>query len=260
MKSVHKKEVLSRLMSEVPKVPELISEKDLEHLPEPVKKYIRFTGFVGKEKNFNVFIKANGQIRSNKNDGWIHFTSEQYNFLSSPLRAFYISAKKWGIPATGLHLYKNEIATMVIKIAGLFKVVDAKGSEMNRGETVTVFNDMCFMAPGCLISRDIQWETMNENQVKATFSNGKISVSALLTFDDDGKLVNFISYDRFETTDGKIYRNFPWETPVKQYSGFGSYYLPSKAEVIYKYPEGDFCYLVFNLENIKYNVTDIQKF
>jgi len=180
----------------------------------------------------------------------------QYNFFESPFRGFFISAVKMGVPAVGLHLYKNETATMVIKLLNLFTVVDAKGPEMNQGETVTVLNDMCFMAPGSLISKNIAWKTMDTGQVKATFTNGIIKVSAILTFDEEGKLVNFLSFDRFDT-DGKNYTNNPWETPVTEYRQIGDYYLPSKADVIYKRSEGDFCYLVFKLEGIKYNVLAI---
>ena len=254
MKKVYINEVRLRLQSEKTGTPEILTEKDIAHLPEPIKKYIRLTGFMGKEKISNIFLKGCGQIRSSEKSGWMQFASEQYNFFSNPLRAFYIKAKKMGVPAIGLHLYKNEKATMVIKILNLFKVVDAHGPEMNQGETVTVLNDMCFMAPGCLINKNIAWEIMDENQVKATFTNGNITVSAILTFDKEGKLVNFLSYDRFETADGKKYQNFPWETPVKEYRKFGDFYLPSKAEVIYKRPDGDFCYLEFKLEEIKYNV------
>jgi hypothetical protein len=75
-------------------------------------------------------------------------------------------------------------------------------------------NNMSFMAQGSLISSNIQWEDLGDNQVKAKFTNGKISVSAILNFDIGGRLVNFNSYKPFETTDGKIYRNFPWETPI----------------------------------------------
>lgn len=253
MKKKYLNEVRLRIQLEKQSVLEILTEKDIAHLPEPVKRYIRITGFMGKEKTSNFYLKASGQIRSSEKSGWMQFTSEQYNFFSNPLRAFYIKAKKIGVPATGLHLYKNEKAMMVIKILNLFKVVDARGPEMNQGETVTVLNDMCFMAPGSLFSKQISWENINNKQVKATFSNGNISVSAILTFDDDGKLVNFLSNDRFETN-GKVYTNNPWETPVKEYRNFGEYYLPSKADVIYKRPEGDFCYLEFRLEEIKYNV------
>lgn len=253
MKKKYMKEVRLRLQSEKTKTTELLTENDLQHLPEPVKKYIRLTGFVGKEKITNFFLKATGRIRSSEKSGWMNFTSEQYNFFDSPFRAFYIKASKMGVPAVGLHLYKNETATMVIKLLNLFTVVDAKGPEMNQGETVTVLNDMCFMAPGSLISKQIKWESMDSNQVKAVYTNGKITVSAILTFDEEGKLVNLLSFDRFET-DGKIYTGNPWETPVTAYRKFGDYYLPSKADVIYKRPEGDFCYLEFELQEIKYNV------
>jgi len=254
MKKKYLKEVRLRLQSEKSGTPGLLTENDIQHLPEPVKKYIRICGFVGKEKISNVFLKASGQIRSSEKSGWMQFTSQQYNFFESPFRAFFIRAVKMGVPAVGLHLYKNETATMVIKLLNLFTVVDAKGPEMNKGETVTVLNDMCFMAPGSLISKNMTWETMDTGQVKAAFTNGQITVSAILTFDDEGKLVNFLSFDRFETSDGKNYINNPWETPVKEYRKSGDYYLPSKADVIYKRPEGDFCYLEFRLEEIKYNV------
>jgi hypothetical protein len=254
MKKKYLKEVRLRFQSEKPVRTEILTKNDMQHLPEPVKKYIRYAGFVGKEKITNVFLKANGQIRSSEKSGWMQFTSEQYNFFENPFRAFYIRAVKMGVPAVGLHLYKNEEATMVIKLLNLFKVVDAKGPEMNQAETVTVLNDMCFMAPGSLISKNITWETMDAGQVKATFTNGQITISAILTFDEEGKLVNFLSFDRFETSDGKIYINNPWETPVKEYRKIGDYYLPSKADVIYKRPEGDFCYLEFRLEEIKYNI------
>jgi len=257
MKKKYLNEVSSRLRQENFYSTDVFTENDMQHLPEPVKKYIRFAGFVGKEKISNVFLKGSGQIRSSEKSGWMQFTSEQYNFFDSPFRAFYIRAVKMGVPAVGLHLYKNEKASMVIKLLNLFTVVDAKGPEMNQAETVTVLNDMCFMAPGSLINRNITWETMDSGQVKATFTNGQITVSAILTFDEEGKLVNFLSFDRFETSDGKIYINNPWETPVKEYRTVNGYRLPSKADVIYKRPEGNFCYLEFRLEEIKYNVKNL---
>lgn len=258
MKKEYINEVRLRLQSEKTGTPELLTENDMQHLPEPVKKYIRYAGFVGKEKISNVFLKASGQIRSSEKSGWMQFTSEQYNFFESPFRAFYIRAVKMGVPAVGLHLYKNETATMVIKLLNLFKVVDAKGPEMNQGETVTILNDMCFMAPGSLINKNITWETLDAGQVKATFTNGQITVSAILSFDEEGKLVNFLSFDRFETA-GKTYTNLPWKTPVTEYKTVNGYRLPSKADVIYKHPEGDFCYLEFRLEEIKYNVKKLNQ-
>jgi hypothetical protein len=254
LKKIYKDEVTFALKQSNSKPSKLLLENDIEHLPVPVQKYIKYTGAIGKEQVRNVSIKASGKIRSNANNGWMIFSSEQYNIFDKPLRAFYIKAKKMGVPANGLHLYKNETAIMVIKLLGLFKVVDAKGFEMNQGETVTIFNDMCFMAPASLIDKNIQWDTLDSLHVKAKYTNGSITISATLTFDEEGKLVDFISNDRFETSDGKIYKNVPWRTPVKEYGTFNGYRLPSKADVIYQHPDGEFCYLKFKLEDISYNL------
>mgnify|MGYP001606631680 CR=1 FL=1 len=66
-------------------------------------------------------------------------TSVQYNFMDIPSRLFYIVARKKGIPAMGLHIYQNRKAIMKIKILGFFTLVDAKGIEMDQGETGTGF-------------------------------------------------------------------------------------------------------------------------
>lgn len=254
MKSTYKKEVKSALQRQVKTSVEILTEKDIEHLPLHVQRYLRVVGAMGKPKVRNVMVRASGQIKSNPADSsYMNFCSEQYNIFDSPFRAFYIKAKKMGIPAIGLHLYKDTTAVMIIKVAGIFKVADARGPEMDKGETVTVFNDMCFMAPASLINSNIQWEVIDSLHVKAYFTNGTIKISAELTFDNEGKLVDFISYDRYESADGKVYRNYPWRTPVKEYGYFNGYCLPSKAEAIWVKPDGDFCYGVFNLEEIRYN-------
>jgi len=147
---------------------------------------------------------------------------------------------------------------MLIKILGLFTVVNARGKEMDQGETVTVFNDMCFMAPAALIDKNIEWNEIDNLTVGAKFTNGNITVSATLYFNEKGELVNFLSNDRFETTDGKTYINNPWITPATEYADINGYRLPSRAKLIYKRPDEDFCYGEFNLQSIEYNCSDFK--
>ena len=213
MKNKYKKTVRSELERTKSLKPELLTEIDMEHLPEVVKKYIRNTGFIGKEKILNFRLECKGGIRFNPDEEYMPLKSVQYNFMDLHSRLFYIVAKKKGIPAIGLHLHQNAKAVFQIKILGLFTVVNAKGPKMDHGETVTVLNDMFFMAPGSLIDKSIRWEIIDSLSVKAIFTNDNISVSAVLYFNDEGKLINFISNDRFDTN-GKEYKNYPWETPV----------------------------------------------
>ncbi|MBN2616291.1 MAG: hypothetical protein JXR71_11425 [Bacteroidales bacterium] len=235
----------------------IVTEADVEHLPEKVQQYLRYTGVMGCEKVTRFFVRALGTIRMQEGEKeWMTFESQQYNFLDVPTRLFYIKARKRGVPATGLHHFKNGVASMVIKLAGLFTIADARGDEMNQSEAVTFFNDMCLMAPATLVSPTIRWKEMSVNHLKADFRIGHVTISAYLYFDNEGRLVNFVSYDRYESVDGKSYHNYPWKTPVLEYGEFNGFRLPSKADAIWEKPEGDFCYGKFNLEEIRFNISD----
>jgi hypothetical protein len=257
MKKSYKKEVEIALSSHGSQKQGLITEDDLRPMPFIVQKYLRNSGVLGQEKIWNFRVEMTGKMRGKEGDSWMKIKSVQYNFVENPTRIFYIRAMKMGIPAVGLHLYKNETAIMVIKLAGLFTVADARGPEMDQGETVTVFNDMCFMAPGTLISKDIKWEIIDPYTVKAIFTNGKITISAILYFDEDGNIKDFLSNDRFETADGKVYKNYPWSTPVSEYKTLNGKKIPLVAKAIYQHPEGAFCYAEFVIRKIEYNVREL---
>lgn len=231
-----------------------ITEQDLVNLPVLLQHYLKINGFIGQEHINNVKIMFNGRMRSNPNEPWMYFTSEQYNFFDKPTRAFYIKAKKMGIPANGLHLYQDEKAYMKIKLAGLIKIIDVDGQEMNQSETVTFLNDICFFAPAALIDMDnIDWEELDDKQLKATYKTNSQMIVAVLEFNDDGRLINFISNDRYELAGKDVYQR-PWFTPVEEYGTFKQYTLPQKAGAWYKRPEGDFCYGEFATMEVLYNV------
>jgi hypothetical protein len=78
-----------------------------------------------------------------------------------------------------------------------------------------------------------------------------------LTFDEDGDLVNFLSEDRFQSSDGKTYLRFPWSTPVGDYRDTGGFHLIRKADAIWHEPNGPFPYARFEAEEITYNVRDL---
>jgi hypothetical protein len=257
MKREYKKLVRSGLQNILNLNPGIINEEDLRPLPVIVRKYIRKCGVVGSERIVSVRVEMTGMMYSAPGDPGMKINSVQYNFFEPYSRFFYIKAFKMGIPAVGLHAYDQEKATMKIKLAGLFTIADAKGPEMDQGETVTLLNDMCFLAPGSLISNNIRWEILEPTVVKVIFTNGHLNVSAILYFDDEGNLVNFISYDRFETKDGNEYKNYPWSTPVMELREICGIRRPALARAIYHRPEGEFCYAEFVIKDIRSNCREL---
>ncbi|MFN8256519.1 MAG: DUF6544 family protein [Bacteroidales bacterium] len=234
--------------------PKVIKNEDIAHLPELVKKYLHFVGVVGKENVYNMKVSFSGRLRGAPEAPWMKMKAIQYSFFKHAIRLFYIKAYKAGIPAFGLHIFKNGKASMVVKFLGLFKLVDNKGKEMDIAETVTHFNDMCLMAPSTLVGADIKWKATGNSSVNAGFTNNGITISADLFFNEKGALVNFISNNRYDLSNPSHPELYPFSTPIESYKNFNGFNLPEKAKTIYHKPGGDFCYGEFCLESIFYNV------
>ena len=233
-----------------------LEEEDIRHLPLPVQRYLIYTGSVGKPRLQNVRATLTGQMQMTTDGSWIDITARQYDFFDQSTRLFFIESTMYGVPLEGLHLYEGESATMRIRLASLIQVVDARGPEMNRGETVTLFNDMCLLAPASLIDPRISWETIDSLNVDARFSNAGNTIGARLCFNDTGELTDFSSNDRYQSSDGKVYLNYRWSTPVGAYREFQGYRLASYGEAIWHTPEGDQTYARFNIHEVEFNGTE----
>lgn len=235
------------------KSPEILTERLIEHLPELIQKYLHFSGAIDKPEVLNFRAVFNGSMKRSPESNWIKILAQQYNFFDEPTRLFYIWSSMFGIPFEGLHAYVTDKATMEIKLASLFTIVNAKGEKMNQSETVTFFNDMCLMAPATLISKNIQWEVVDSKLVKANFTNGANTISATLQFNNDGSLADFITDDRYYSADGKKYLKYRWSTPVRSYQVFNGRSVPAHAEAVWHFPDGLFPYARFDVHAIEYN-------
>lgn len=233
---------------------ELLTEKDLQHLPLCVKKYLLYAGFVNKSKTQNVCIQFDAQMFRKPGDSPLKSNSIQYNFFGDYARLFAMTARKMFLHFSARHIYSKQQASFLVKAAGLFNVVDIKSEELARAETVTFLNDMCLFAPSGLIDKRLSWKEIDSMSCEVTIVNGKYKVSALLFFNETGELVNFVSDDRSALQNDGTMKLSRWSTPVRDYKNFEGRKIPSYGETIWHYPEGDFTYGKFRLKNIMFNL------
>jgi hypothetical protein len=232
-----------------------ITEADFVHLPTPVQQYLRVAGVVGQPRVWNVRARMHGRIRDGRQGRWMPFIAEQYNVFDPPARLFYLNASMLTIPVQGYHRYVESSASMRVKAAALVPVAVADGPEMTQAETVTLFNDMCIMAPATLIDPAIAWETVDARTARARFTNAGHTIRAELAFNDVGELTNFLSDDRRQaSSDGTSTRPLPWSTPVGRYRSFGAVRLPSVGEGRWHEPEGEYAYIELTIDDVQYNV------
>jgi hypothetical protein len=127
---------------------------------------------------------------------------------------------------------------------------------MDQGETVTVFNDLCVLAPAALLDAPIAWQTIDSHHVRGAFTRGAHTVTAVLVFDDAHELVDFISDDRLRASaDGRHFVAQRWSTPLRDYRSFGATRIAAVGEGRWHAPdpEGEFTYIEFHVDDIVYN-------
>ena len=242
-----------------PRSADLVAETDLARLPPPVAAYVRRSGALGRPRVDTLHARFHGRIRGGPTKPWMTFTGEQVNtFGTQPGRLFLMDAELFGMPVEVLHAFTAGAATMRVRALSLFPMVDASGPEMDRAETVTIFNDLCVLAPAALIGAPIIWTSLDDHRVRGAYTYGANTVTGELTFDDDDQLVDFFSDDRNAvSTDGTTFTPQRWSTPISAYRDLGSARLGTIGEGHWHAADGEFAYLEFDLDDITYNAADL---
>jgi hypothetical protein len=234
--------------------PQPLTEMDIKHLPEPVQKYIRKSGALGRPKVKNFKLEFTGRIRQDEESEWMPFTTEQVNSIDLPVRLFFMKATMKQLPVAGYHTYNNGKAIMDIRLLSLLPVQYQSGRIMDVSETVTWFNDLCLFAPAALIDNRIEWQPIDSLSTLVTFTHNDISISAKLIFDAQGQLVNFISNDRYRIVSKTDHSQQQFSTPIQDYTTLHGFIIPHHAAAVWNLPKGDLTYGEFTSTNIQYNL------
>jgi hypothetical protein len=235
----------------------VVTEADLARLPAPVAEYVRRSGAVGQPRVSSFRAAFHGRIRSDAAGPWMTFSGEQTSTYGHELsRVFAMDAAMYGLPVDVLHVFIGPAATMRVKLCSVVPLVNAAGPEMDRGETVTLFNDLCVLAPAALVGAPVVWQTVDDTHARGTFIHGANTVSADLTFDGEGDLVDFVSNDRLQASrDGSTFTTRRWSTPMRDYRTLDDRRVATRGEARWhpSEPQGPYSYLEFNLDRIAYN-------
>jgi hypothetical protein len=232
----------------------MLADADLAPLPPPVQRYIRASGVVGQPRVQNFRAIWTGRIRGGPDQDWMAFTAEQLNTFDLPRRFFLMDAVMKGLPVDVLHAFDESGATMRVRLLSVKTMVDAGGPVLTRSETVTLFNDLCLLAPGELVGPSVTWEPVDGHTVRAHYTLGPNTISATLRFNEADELVDFASDDRNPSPDGSDSPPIRWTTPVGDYGQMGPARVLRKGETKWHPESGAWTYGEFELQSLEYNV------
>ena len=229
-----------------------ITAADLADLPDPIRRYMQRSGALGRPQPQNMRVVLDANMYRKPGQAPMRARSVQYSFFARPSRLFLMEARMFGLPVRALHVYREETATFTVRVASAMTMVDLRGPDISAAETVTVLNDLCLMAPGALLDPRLAWTQADQRTACVTFTNGPHDVTATLTFDDDGDLVEFWSDDRPNSSSGHFIP-MRWSTPISEYRDVGGMHLLHRGSAVYHRPDGPFTYGEFTIRSIEYD-------
>lgn len=228
----------------------LVTAEMLQDLPEPVQRYLAYSGVVGKPMVRTVHLKQIGRIRQDAQQPWMPFVADEYYTVTPPAFIWSANAKAAGLPIVRVRdRYANGSGNMLVTMGGILNMVDAKGVEIDQGSMMRYFNEMMWF-PTAFLGDNVSWKAIDDNSVEATFTDSGKSVNAKMYFDEAGRLVNFIAR-RYRDVDLET-----WSTPITEYGEVEGLKLPVRGQGVWNLSSGDLIYIELQLTEVEYNISE----
>jgi len=233
---------------------EVITKTDLLNLPEIIQLWLINSGTLGKEVSETIKLKQTGMMRTKPNGKWMPFKATQFFNANDP--SFVWSTTVDAMPVItmiGRDKLVNGKGKMLIKLAGLFPVVNVSENEkINSGSMIRYLSEICWF-PSAALNDYITWEFIDSNSAKATFTYNNETVSGIFTFTENGELLNFEAKRYYGgDEDAKLET---WLVETQSFKELNGIKIPNKSKVTWQLDDGDFHWLTVEIIEIEYNIS-----
>lgn len=211
----------------------LVGDEMLGGLPEPVQRYLRFTGVVGKPFVCGVHLRQKGRMQLGRGQPWVPLRAEQWYAVQPPGFVWDGTLFAGPVPLVRARdMYRAGEGHMLIKAVSAFTVADARGEELDQGEMMRYLNEMMWF-PSAFLEDNVSFEAVDSTSARVTLSDHGRRVTATMFFDADGRLTEFVG-QRYAGGELEI-----WSVPVVAYGELAGLRLPTRCKAVWKFARGD---------------------
>ncbi|WP_316784109.1 DUF6920 family protein [Pedobacter frigiditerrae] len=248
--------VLYQFYTELRKAKALVKKiytgkRPVTDLPKAMQHFVIKSGILSLGNIHQVKIEwKNTMLKFSKKGYWKSITCLQHNFLPDPIRLVYMKAKILGIIGLeALDSFRHGNGNMLVKAAGLFKLVDAKGYKMDKAELVTILAETMII-PDYALQTYIKWEEIDLYTVKGTINYHGLKATGLFYFNENFQMIRFETNDRYYTESNGNLLETKWMAQCKTYIKHNELTFPSQFSATWNLPQGDLTYFKGEIRNI----------
>jgi len=222
---------------------EYISDEQLAGLPEPVQRYLHYSGFAGQPvSEVTEVLWADTKIKLGPDQAWRNLETRQYLFTATGSRLAYMNARMAGvIPFEGRDRYDNGQGHMLGTLGRMIRVFDTHSREVALGGAVILLAES-LLEPSIALQEYITWEPIDQFTAGAMLHQGELSVSGIFHFNEAGEFTRFESDGRpYEVSSG-VYEPIPFSIDLTEYYEMDGLKIPGRVYATWHLEDGDFTY------------------
>lgn len=224
-----------------------VSQADLERLPEPVARWLRYSQVVGRQRPTTVRLRQEGDFQL-EGSGWRPFQAEQY-FTTNPPAFLWKASFQMAplVSIVGRDQYRRGEASIQMRVLSLIPVADKSGGGLNQGDLLRYLGELMWF-PAAALADYISWEPLEADAARATMRYGGVTASMTFLFGAEGRLLEARAIRYNDARDG----NEPWVNRNDADGEFGGLRVPVVGEARWEYESGPSPY-------IRWRVTDLEQ-
>jgi hypothetical protein len=234
----------------LPARPGVVTDEMLAGLPEPVGRYLRYTGVVGKPFPRTVWLRQQGRMRLGPGQPWLPLDAEEHYSVQPPGFVWAGKAHVGPVPvARARDKYAGGEGRLLVKVASLWPVVDVGGPQMDQADMIRYLSEMVWF-PAAFLAGNVSFEAVDDSSARVILADHGRTATGTLLFDDEGRVSAFVA-ERYRSPGAS--RPETWSALVTGYREFEGLRLPVGGPAIWKLPEGDFAYIDVTVTELRYD-------
>lgn len=242
---------IQQLLAEASKQQLAVTNQTIQTLPYPVKNWLQHSGALNRHAPYAVQVQQSGVIRQKQDQRkWNKMNAVQYSGITTPGFVWKMEMNIMPlVKLSGRDKWMNGKGAMDMKLLSLFSVAKGSGEKIDQSALQRWLAEICWL-PQAALSKYISWATVDSVSAKATLTYMGVSGSVLFLFDSNGNITGCKAKRYMENEKDAILQE--WEVQCSDYVSFDGISVPTKSEVTWKLPEGDFTWYRFQVKGIKY--------
>ncbi|MFC1712943.1 DUF6544 family protein [Candidatus Poribacteria bacterium] len=226
----------------------------IEALPDPVQRYFRYALKEWQTYISYARLKHTGTFRTTPGKKWMPIAGEQYFATEKPGFVWFAKVKPFPLFwIAARDRYFQGKGNVLIKLYSTITIGNSNGKEVDQGSLLRFLGEAAWFPTALLPGEQLHWESVDDRSAKVIFSDRGIDVSALVHFNDKGKITDLVA-DRYKDT--TLER---WTGSYMEYKEMHGVMIPTMIEAVWNLGSGNFSYAKFRITEIEYNNPSVYK-